>query len=548
MKRDGLITQIQAVIFDNLFKKIKADKHQALEIEIINSVVTKEDDIVDDFSSDDVDKVASARSSKELYNTTLKTGRFQTTTDWLNRSDIPEGDYDVTFQNAGQNMFGYNHFKFSVRYLNLGTEYIHTLEMLDGRKFRRAYALNGYPDFEEVISSGGSGSVSPTVEASYLSDFTDIYSIGVYTIVGAIQGFYIAGFEYPNLKQMVIWSNKVFTREIDVTAEVIIFPDFVEGDKNKADYSGQNVYQNVGGIESNTPADVLLAKYAGVSTFSNFSDKAGADEDDNNIKLTYARKDEITGKENIGVAAGLISVLKDGVGSTGDTLQKLYNLILGVTEQQIVPNIAARDAFNIPRLPYSLFVTDDGDGKWAVYQAITTGVGANFVKTSDPDLLNAVMSAVQIKTAYESNSDTNALTNALLAKLNSLTALTSDQLKILNTIPLICSDETTDITASATVRKNRYVFQTAQSFTNIIGELIVAAAGGKFTVDVKKNNVSVFSTVLTFNSGASTTRTATVPAVLTSTPISFAIGDYVEVFVTGIGSITAGQGLIIYLM
>jgi len=411
---------------------------------------------------------------------------------------------------------------------------------------------------------------------------------------------------------------------------------------DKADYSGQNVYENVGGVESTTKADVELSKRAGYSSYAGYSNSAGADEDGNNIPATYATKEALdssirpdtmlvyekatfisndfgdmpkstfelsklpisiagiiglytyqrmqwdyaspqllngkvltinndsmrdgatndlyvkyftqipnlalSAKENIGVAAGLISELKDGVGTTGDTLQKLYNLILGATEQQVVPNIAARDAFNIPRLPYSLFVADDGDGKWAVYQAITTGMAASFVKISDPDLLNAVMSSAQIKLAYESNPDTNALTNALLTKLNSLTALTSDQLKILNTIPLVCSDETTDITASTTVRKNRYVFQTAQSFTNIIGELIVPAVGGTFTVIVKKNGVSIFSTNLTFNGGANTTRTATTPAVLTSNPISFAIGDNVEVFVTGIGSITAGQGLTIYLM
>jgi len=187
MRRDGIIEQIKAVIFDNVLKKIKADKHQSLEIEIINSVVIKEDDIVDDFSSNAADKVASARSSKQLFDTTLKTGRFQTTTDWLNRSDIPEGDYDVTFQNAGQNMFGYNHFKFSVRYMNLGTEYIHVIETLDGRKFRRSGELNEYANFEEVISGGGGSNITDYLkkatyifrDMSYLLDMIDPGSYGI---------------------------------------------------------------------------------------------------------------------------------------------------------------------------------------------------------------------------------------------------------------------------------------------------------------------------------------------------------------------------------
>lgn len=120
---------------------------------------------------------------------------------------------------------------------------------------------------------------------------------------------------------------------------------------------------------------------------------------------------------------GLITALKDGVATPGNTLQKLYNLILGADAEDYVANIAARNAYNIPQLPFTLFVTDDGDGKWAKYQATTTGVGATFVKISDPDLLNAVMSAAAIKASYESNADTNAFTNALLTKLNAIEAL-----------------------------------------------------------------------------------------------------------------------------
>lgn len=120
---------------------------------------------------------------------------------------------------------------------------------------------------------------------------------------------------------------------------------------------------------------------------------------------------------------GLITALKDGVATPGNTLQKLYNLILGADAEDYVANIAARNAYNIPQLPFTLFVTDDGDGKWAKYQATTTGVGATFVKISDPDLLNAVMSASAIKASYESNADTNAFTNGLLSKLNAIEAL-----------------------------------------------------------------------------------------------------------------------------
>lgn len=126
--------------------------------------------------------------------------------------------------------------------------------------------------------------------------------------------------------------------------------------------------------------------------------------------------------EELGAAAAVLTLLRDGVAGPGDTLLKLYNLIIAAFQEVTVANIAARDAYNVPTLPFHIFVTNDGDGNWALYKATTTGVGASFIKISDPDLLNAVMSALAIKTAYESNADTNAFTNALLAKLNGIAA------------------------------------------------------------------------------------------------------------------------------
>jgi hypothetical protein len=111
----------------------------------------------------------------------------------------------------------------------------------------------------------------------------------------------------------------------------------------------------------------------------------------------------------------VITTLRDGVAEAGNTLQKLYNLLSGAGAEITVANIAARNALNISSIGTRVFVTDDGDGKWALYRASQTGVSSNYVKLSDPDLLNAVMSAEMIKTAYESNPDTNAFTNALKA-------------------------------------------------------------------------------------------------------------------------------------
>lgn len=108
------------------------------------------------------------------------------------------------------------------------------------------------------------------------------------------------------------------------------------------------------------------------------------------------------------------------VETTGTYDSADWRVIYDGNKEVSVADIAARNAYNITSLPTNVFVIDDGDTRWALYRATTTGVGATFVKISDPDLLNAVMTAGAIKTAYESNADTNCFTDALLTKLNAI--------------------------------------------------------------------------------------------------------------------------------
>lgn len=98
------------------------------------------------------------------------------------------------------------------------------------------------------------------------------------------------------------------------------------------------------------------------------------------------------------------------------------------------------------------------------------------------------------------------------------------------------------MTASGSVSKLHFVFPDSRSLLELFFELNTAAVGGSLTVDVKKNGTSIFSTLLTFDSGETTTRTASVPYVLTGA-ISFVKGDYIDVYITNVGSSTAGKGL-----
>jgi len=115
----------------------------------------------------------------------------------------------------------------------------------------------------------------------------------------------------------------------------------------------------------------------------------------------------------------LYTAIIDGAPTAGNSLNKVYNLAVNAVERVDVVNIAARDALNA-KVGLFVFVQDDGDGNWALYRANTAGVGATYTKLSDPDSMNAVMTAAQIAASYESNPDTNKFTNAYKALLDTL--------------------------------------------------------------------------------------------------------------------------------
>lgn len=192
----------------------------------------------------------------------------------------------------------------------------------------------------------------------------------------------------------------------DVTIDPVVKTPNLSGKANQSNETTLDPSDNISKI-----ADVHLAVNA---------TKAQTDADGNVITTTYETQTS---------AAGRITAIKDSVVPSGDTLKKLYDLITASYSEITVADIAARDAYNILSLPTNVFVLDDGDGKWALYKATTTGIGASYTKLSDADLFNAAMSASQIKLSYESNEDTNAFTDAYKDQLDSTTAIFTTALK-----------------------------------------------------------------------------------------------------------------------
>lgn len=135
----------------------------------------------------------------------------------------------------------------------------------------------------------------------------------------------------------------------------------------------------------------------------------------------YAIDDELIAQD------GRLDIIEGDVNTAGSVAKALQDakdyadaeidaakLALGTNYS--VADITARDALTGLTVGDLIFVTDDGDTKWAQYKvtAITDGDGSTstFEKIMDEDIYLNAISASAIKTAYESNADTNALTDA----------------------------------------------------------------------------------------------------------------------------------------
>jgi len=96
-------------------------------------------------------------------------------------------------------------------------------------------------------------------------------------------------------------------------------------------------------------------------------------------------------------------------------------LISGAEHAKSVADTAGRELLSGLKVGDRIFVTDDGDGKWAIYlvTAITDGEGttSTYEKIADEDLFSNAISATAVKAAYESNADTNAFTDTEKAKV-----------------------------------------------------------------------------------------------------------------------------------
>ena len=104
---------------------------------------------------------------------------------------------------------------------------------------------------------------------------------------------------------------------------------------------------------------------------------------------------------------------------------EVQNLVAGAEDAYSVATLTARGALTGLKVSDRVFVSNDGDGKWALYivTTVTDGKGSTseFTKVADEDLFTNALSKEAVKSAYESNANTNAFTDAEKTKVGHIT-------------------------------------------------------------------------------------------------------------------------------
>ncbi len=108
---------------------------------------------------------------------------------------------------------------------------------------------------------------------------------------------------------------------------------------------------------------------------------------------------------------------------------EVNSILSGTTHAYSVADLAARSALAGLKATDRVFVSNDGDGKWALYivSAITNGLGSTstFRKIADEDIFANALTAEAVKTAYESNPNTYAFDGTQKGKLDNITIATA---------------------------------------------------------------------------------------------------------------------------
>jgi hypothetical protein len=104
---------------------------------------------------------------------------------------------------------------------------------------------------------------------------------------------------------------------------------------------------------------------------------------------------------------------------------------------------------------------------------------------------------------------------------------------------IACSDETGDLEVSQSVAS--FIIPTNGILTAVEANVNTASQGADIKVDIKQNSTSLLSTVITIDSGETSSSTASTPAVISNSNITR--GSKITIDINQIGTTAYGAGL-----
>ena len=180
--------------------------------------------------------------------------------------------------------------------------------------------------------------------------------------------------------------------------------------------------------------------------------------------------------------------------------------------------------------------------------AVTYASGYQGFTTTESTKLSGIetgatadQTAAEIKTAYESNSDTNAFTDANVTKLSGIE--TGAEVNNSDLYVIACSDETTALTTGTA--KATFRMPAAGTLTAVRASVTTAPAGSALVVDINEGGTTVLSTKLSIDATEKTSTTAATAAVISDSAL--AADAEITIDIDQIGSTTAGAGLKVQL-
>ena len=224
---------------------------------------------------------------------------------------------------------------------------------------------------------------------------------------------------------------------------------------------------------------------------------------------------------------------------------EVQNLVAGAEDAYSVATLTARSALTGLKVSDRIFVGNDGDDRWALYivTAITDGKGSTttFTKIADEDLFTNALSKEAVKSAYESNVNTNAFTDAEKTKLGHLSVSQATNLDTMESD--LASTKTTATNALNTANSATTKANAAQTTAN---GAVSDAAAAQSTADAAQSDAgdaqaaaeAAQSSANTARSEATAAQNTANSALTSANARELAFTEFVEDF-TGLDSAAA---------